>query len=83
MSIRCKMRFENVIGMAQGSVKAIFSCQYDPKIIEEDAGATPWGQTQYIVDNPKAIEQLVIGGYYYFDITPVPQQPEIEALKIN
>jgi hypothetical protein len=75
MAIRCKMHLENDIGMAQGSAKAIFSCQYDPKIIEEDGGfqkAAPWGQTEHIVDNPKAIEQLVIGGYYYFDITPVP-----------
>jgi hypothetical protein len=76
MSIRCKMRLENVVPYAQtGQVKAIFACHYDQKLCEEDKAfmkATPWGQVEFIVDNPKAIEQLAIGAHYYFDIAPVP-----------
>jgi len=43
---RCKMRLDNVIPYQNGGVKAMFSCHYDPKVIEEDIGfqkATPWG----------------------------------------
>jgi hypothetical protein len=35
--------------------------------------ATPWGQVEFIVDNPAATAQLTIGEYYYFDINPVPK----------
>lgn len=74
MSIRCKMRLDNVFAQTWGGAKAIFSCQYDPELIAEDITfqkATPSGLAEYQIDNPKAAEQLVIGKFYYFDITPV------------
>lgn len=73
MTIRAKMVLENVIPYAYGGAKAIFRCQYDTKISEEDRGfqkATPTGMAEYQIDNPKATEQLVIGKAYYFDISP-------------
>lgn len=76
MSIRCKMRLENVYAQAWGGAKAIFSCQYDAKICEEDRSfqkATPSGAAEYVIDNPAAASQLVIGASYYFDITPAPE----------
>jgi hypothetical protein len=76
MTIRCKMRLENVFAQSWGGAKAIFSCQYDPKLCEEDRGfqkATPSGMAEFSIDNPKAAEQLTIGEYYYFDITPAPK----------
>jgi len=43
------------------------------QICEEDAGfqtATPWGEVEFQIDNPKAISQLEVGKHYYFDVTP-------------
>lgn len=73
MSIRCKMNLESLVPMAWGGSQAIFRCQYDQKLCEEDASfqkATPSGEARFQIDNPKAIEQLKIGGYYYVDFTP-------------
>lgn len=72
MSVRCKMTLSAVVPNTWGGVKAIFQCQYDDKI-EEDRRfqkATPTGNAEFVVDNPAAIEQLVIGKAYYFDMTP-------------
>jgi hypothetical protein len=74
MSIRCKMKLNYVVAQSWGGAKAIFNCEYDPSIITEDKGfqkATPTGMAEFEIDNPKAVEQLVIGESYYFDITPV------------
>ena len=71
MSIRAKMRLENVTAREWGGVKAIFSCQYDQNR-EEDKSfqkATPSGSAEYVIDNPAVMGQLVIGRYYYFDIS--------------
>lgn len=72
MSTRCKMRLNAVVAQQWGGVKAIFNCEYDTET-EEDrrfAKATPTGLAEFAIDNPAAIEQLVIGKSYYFDITP-------------
>lgn len=76
MRIRCKMRLDNVVGQTWGGIKAFFRCEYDSKLIEEDVTfqkATPSGQAEFQIDNPKAIEQLKIGAYYYVDFSPVPE----------
>lgn len=76
MAIRCKMRLDNIFRHSYGGVKAFFSCQYDEKIAAEDAcftKATPSGSAEYVIDNPKAAEQLVIGEYYYVDFHPAPK----------
>jgi len=76
MGIRCKMRLENIFAQAWGGSKAVFRCEYDPKVAEEDRGfqrATPSGFAEFQIDNPKAVEQLVIGEHYYVDFTPVPK----------
>ena len=74
MSIRCKMHLESVFAQSWGGAKAIFRCTYDSVLAAEDKAfqkATPSGMAEFQIDNPKAAEQLVIGKYYYFDITPV------------
>ncbi|CAJ7796705.1 Uncharacterised protein [Burkholderia pseudomallei] len=73
MSVRCKMRLNAIVGQSWGGVKAVFNCEYD-NTIEEDRRfqtATPTGMAEFVIDNPAAIEQLVIGKSYYFDMTPV------------
>ena len=75
MAIRCKMRLDHVVGRVWGGVQAFFYCEYDEKLCKEDitfAEATPTGQAEFQIDNPKAIEQLVIGKRYYVDFTEVP-----------
>lgn len=76
MAIRAKMKLEGVFAQTWGGAKAIFRCEYDSKICEEDRSfqkATPSGMAEFQIDNPKAAEQLVIGQTYYFDIAPVPK----------
>lgn len=82
MAIRCKMRLENVFRTEWGGVKAFFRCNYDAVLCAEDVGfqkATPSGQAEYIIDNPKAAEQLVIGRDYYVDFHPVTKPEEKAA----
>jgi len=71
--IRAKMKLTGVYNQEWGGAKALFRCEYDPKLVEEDSGfqkATPTGQAEFQIDNPAAAEQLVIGRAYYFDISP-------------
>lgn len=69
--VRAKMVLHSVIPMQYGGAQAIFNCQYDQSV--EDKGfckATPSGEARFQIDNPKALEQLVIGKAYYFDMSP-------------
>jgi hypothetical protein len=77
MTIRCKMTLENVFANTYGGAKAIFRCVYDQRLAEDVSfsKATPQGMAEYVIDNPKAAEQLVIGQAYYVDFTPVPPPP--------
>jgi hypothetical protein len=72
MAIRAKMRLDGVVRTQWGGVKALFACSYDPSIPEDQAfqKATPSGTAEFMIDNPAAFEQLLIGATYYFDITP-------------
>ncbi len=75
MAIRCKMRLDNIFRHSQwGGLTAFFSCQYDEKLAKEDVSfqrATPTGTAEFVIDNPKAAEQLEIGAFYYVDFHPV------------
>jgi hypothetical protein len=77
MGIRCKMHLESIIPQTWGGCQAIFRCQYDPSIPEDVrfTKATPTGEARFSIDNPDAVKQLVIGGYYYVDFSPVPVAP--------
>jgi len=87
MGIRAKMMLCDVVNIASGARKALFQCQYDSFKSPEDVSfmkATPWGQVEFILDNPEASKQLTIGEYYYFDIYPVPKpKPAEPAGKIE
>jgi hypothetical protein len=75
------MRLEDVMRTSWGGRKAFFSCVYDERLAKEDASfqtATPSGTAEYVIDNPKASEQLVIGEYYYVDFHPVPKPAPVE-----
>ena len=56
--------------------KLVFNAAYDQTIPEDQRfyDATPTGRFEVLVNNPKALEQLELGRYYYFDISEVPQQ---------
>lgn len=60
------------------SRKLRFDCQYDPEKSPDDVGFTkapPSGFAEYVIDNPSALEQFVVGDHYYVDFTPVPKTP--------
>ena len=72
MAIRCKVMCTALDLNEYGAGTVKFETRYDPKIVEEDAGfqtATPWGQLEFQIDNPKATAQLEVGKHYYFDVT--------------
>jgi hypothetical protein len=71
MGMRAKMHLQGVIANSWGGWKALFSCAYDPNSKEDQSfqKATPSGQAEFTIDNPAAINQLVIGKHYYFDIS--------------
>jgi hypothetical protein len=74
MTIRCKLQLESVIPKIYGGSQATFRCAYDQKICEEDSGfqkATPSGLVYLEIDNPKALAQLTLGAFYYFDMIPI------------
>jgi hypothetical protein len=78
MTIRCKMRLDDVFVKTRGGSKALFSCHYDQilSLSDEDRAfqkAIPMGMAEFDVDDQKAEEQLVIGQYYYVDFTPVSE----------
>jgi len=69
------MVLESVLPQQYGGSQATFRCAYDQKIAEDVSfqKATPSGYAHFSIDNPKALEQLVIGGAYFVDFNPVPQ----------
>lgn len=71
MSMRAKMRLQDVIPNTWGGRKVFFSCEYDPSIPEDQkfTKATPTGECTMTIDNPAASSQLVIGKSYYVDFT--------------
>ena len=73
MTIRVKMRLENIFAVDYGGVKAIFRALYDAESVEDKrfSLATPHGLAEFHIDNPAVAPLLVIGQSYYFDITPV------------
>lgn len=77
MSIRCLMRLDAIVPNTWGGWQAMFSCSYDDKLAEEGRSfqkATPNGSATYQIDNPAAIQQLVVGEYYYVDF--VQRKPD-------
>ncbi|MDE2232549.1 MAG: hypothetical protein KGJ90_00255 [Patescibacteria group bacterium] len=73
MGIRCLMRLDALVPTAWGSHQAMFSCTYDQSLADEGKSfqkATPTGSASFMIDNPLAIEQLMIGAYYYLDFSP-------------
>ena len=78
MSVRGKFRVQKVAKTCwgtEGSAEITFGAEYDPTIAEDKkyAQATPSGSITMYVDNPKAVEQLTIGKYFYVDFTEVPK----------
>lgn len=68
------MCLDNIFRNEWGGMKAFFRCEYDAALSAEDVGfqkATPSGSAEFVIDNPKAKEQLVIGRYYYVDFHPI------------
>ena len=78
--IRCKFKLTKEIRHAVWSGRNIeLTPVYDAKDPEDQrfALATPSAKFEMTVDNPIALEQLVLGQTYYVDLTPVPPKSEV------
>ncbi len=74
MGVRCKMRLVESTDQVYGGKRLKFSAEYDSALCAEDAAfqtATPQATFETLIDNPKALEQLKLGDYYYVDFSPV------------
>lgn len=72
--IRCKFRIESIADNGSPeSKKVVLTTQYDTSIPEDRRFTkwTPQGRIEVVIDNPAAISQLVVGGDYYVDLSPV------------
>ena len=73
MMVRAKFQLQEITinYWDKSSRKLVFRAAYDTSIPEDQRffGATPTGEFSMLVNNPKAIEQLELGKYYYFDIS--------------
>ena len=76
MSVRAKFQLQNITNnyWSPNSKTLKFVACYDSTIPEDQrfAKATPSGSFEMQCDNPAATDQLVLGQYYYFDISPAP-----------
>lgn len=77
--VRAKFHLGEVTHYSGGGAKYVFTPQYDTSIPEDErfAKASPSGKFEIYIDNPAAQAQFKVGGYYYFDATPVPVQTSV------
>ena len=75
MSVRCKMKLiESTQSVWTTGRTLLFRAEYDASIPEDQrfCRATPNAEFKMQVDNQAALDQLVLGATYYFDIVEVP-----------
>lgn len=72
MTVRAKVQLVEITRNAHGPTKLKFEPRYDDKIPEDQRfqQATPWGSFEMQVDNPAALGQFNLAGFYYADFTP-------------
>jgi len=72
--VRAKMQLTEITDTTWGGKRLKFSTVYDQSIAEDQKfqKATPSGSIEMHVDNPAAISQFTLGGYYYVDFTACP-----------
>jgi hypothetical protein len=79
MTVRCKFQVSGIkrFGWDKGrSAEVELTTVYDSSIPEDQrfSDATPSGKLAFICNNPKALEQLELGEFYYIDIIAVPKE---------
>lgn len=80
MAIRAKMRLSSIVTSQHSPTYATktakFTAVYDSTLLEDQKfqKATPNASAEFQIDNPPAIDQLVPGQDYYFDISVVPSE---------
>jgi len=80
--VRGKFRVTKIADTCySGGKEVTLSAEYD-NTLEEDrrfAKATPSASITMFIDNPPALEQLKLGGYFYVDFSEVPKKEEAAA----
>ena len=83
MTVRSKFQLVAVTAFFGTESKELkFRSVYDPSLPEDVRFQkfSPWGEFTQHVDNPAALAELTLGGFYYFDINPVPAADPVPIL---
>lgn len=73
--VRAKFKLNAITDMAGWSAKKmVFDavCNSSTEENKSFAKYTPSGRLEITVDNPSALEQFKLGGYYYLDFSEAP-----------
>lgn len=84
MIIRQKMRLTDIVRKTGERRKAFFESAHDYDLTKGGRTFSLYestGSADFIIDNPKAAEQLVIGECYFVDFTPVHAPVDAETKK--
>lgn len=73
MAIRAKFMVSAITEHAWGTTMVKLETRYDESIPEDQRlyDATPSGNFEMMVNNPKALEQLKLGEFFYIDLIPI------------
>lgn len=79
--VRSKMQLIEITDTLWGAKRLKFLAIYDPSIPEDQKfqTATPTASAEYLIDNPEALAQFTLGGYYYVDFSLVAVKVETNA----
>lgn len=77
MAVRAKLVLQEVHDLQWGGKRLKFGAQYDDSIPEDRRfqKATPTASAEFLIDNPAALEQFILGEAYYVDFVPIRQNP--------
>lgn len=73
--IRAKFMVSDITNHVWGGATVKLKQQYDETIPEDQRfyEATPTGSFEMLVNNPRALEELKLGEFFYIDLMRIPQ----------
>lgn len=76
MKTRTKFQLQEIRNHFGSDAKTfIFCTMYDTNIPEDKRffDATPWGTIEVQVNNPKVLEEMTLGKYFYVDFSAIEE----------
>lgn len=73
--IRAKFMVSDLTSHHWGGVTVKLKPHYDETVPEDQRfyDATPTGSLEMLVNNPRALEELKLGEFFYIDLTHIPR----------